>query len=555
MRIFLVGPTGVGKSTVGRILAARCGLPFVDSDELVAARAGRSIPDIFRREGEQGFRRRERLAVAEIARLGAIVAALGGGAVLDPRVGELVRASGRVVGLSLSSQELMRRLAAAPRPYLPPPDSDSFQAAVQQAVVARQEACRRLGPVVDVTGLSPEQAAAAVMAVLGLVAGSREAFLLPSWQLELRLPHTCSSVLARPGFVSRAGEAGLARGELVRGADRVLVVSSPLPYCLYGRALVETWKEAGATVHVSLVPDGERAKQERWLRYLWRRWAELGVERQARVVAIGGGAVSDLAGLAAATYLRGLGWGVIPTTLLAQVDAALGGKVAIDLPEGKNLVGAFHQPAWIIVDVSVLGSLPGEQIRAGLAEAVKCALLAGEEFLALLESGARGLAASSLAGQVFLDEVVRRCLAEKVAVVQRDERETGPRQLLNLGHTVGHAVEAETGWSHGEAVAVGLVAACRLAARLGGAAPPGGGLAERVEHLLGDLGLPVNIPRGSGPRVLDRMRWDKKVRDGEARFVLPIAPGVVEWGQRVPVDLVREVVAGLEGDACGSESR
>ncbi|MEW5936121.1 MAG: 3-dehydroquinate synthase family protein, partial [Bacillota bacterium] len=318
-----------------------------------------------------------------------------------------------------------------------------------------------------------------------------------------------------------------ARGEVRTGSleppclhlpSALLVVSSPLPYCLYGRSLVERWRARGLPAHVTLVPEGEEAKAARWLERLWRTWARLRVDREALVVAIGGGAVSDLAGFAAATYLRGIPWVVVPTTLLAQVDASLGGKVAIDLPQGKNLAGAFWQPRSIHVDVEVLASLPDAQVSSGMAEVVKCALLEGEDFLGLLEARVAALLDRDPGAT---GEVVRRCLSLKARLVEEDERERGPRQLLNLGHTVGHALEREAGWDHGRAVAVGLLAACRLAGA--------GELGHRVQVLLERLGLPVGIPPGLADRVARRMAWDKKVRHGELRFVLPEAPGRVKW--------------------------
>lgn len=549
MKVYLVGPTGVGKTTIGRLLAGRLKLPFLDADEFIAARAGRSIAEIFAREGEQGFRRREKEAVRLIADLGSAVVALGGGAVLDPQVREWLVQSGRVVALEEDPAVLVERMRRSPRPGLPHPADPAFADLALGALRARMEAAAGLGPAVSVSGLTPEESVDRVLTALGLD-GLREGALgrgglgregalgrdsvgegtRGSWELKVRAGGVECVVRGEPGLVVRSLVE--APGEVT---SALLVVSSPLPYCLYGARLVSRWRERGRQVRVALVPDGEEAKRWRWLRYLWQNWARHRVDRGAWVVALGGGAVSDLSGLAAATYLRGIPWTVIPTTLLAQVDAALGGKVAIDLPQGKNLVGAFWQPRSIAVDVEVLRSLPPQQLRSGMAEVVKCALLEGEDFLHFLEQQVdRVLEVDAN----VLTEVVRRCLSLKGAVVERDEREQGPRQLLNLGHTVGHALERETGWDHGRAVAVGLVAACELA----GAAE----LAERVRTLLGRLGLPVTMPRGLANRVERRMRWDKKVREGRPRFVLPRRPGEVSFGVVVEPERLRQVLRRLE---------
>ncbi|MEW6547472.1 MAG: bifunctional shikimate kinase/3-dehydroquinate synthase [Bacillota bacterium] len=529
MKVYLVGPTGVGKTTIGRLLASRLNLAFLDADELIAARAGVPIPRIFSREGEQGFRRREKETVRLITQLGSAVVALGGGAVLDPDIREWLTQSGKVVSLVADPDLLVDRIGRSPRPGLPRPADAAFADKARQALGERMQAAAGLGPSVDVSGLTPDEAALRVL--LALRNPARTAACHGRWEMILRLGRTDCLVRGEPGAVRSAS--------LEIPVDRVsalLVVSSPVPYCLYGGGLVARWREAGWPVQVSLVPDGEEAKRPRWLWHLWRAWARLRVDREALVVALGGGAVSDLAGLAAATYLRGISWVVIPTTLLAQVDASLGGKVAIDLPEGKNLAGAFWQPRSIHVDVEVLGSLPREQIRSGLAEVVKCALIEGEGFLRLLEEEADALMG---ADPSVLGEVVRRCLSVKAAVVERDDQERGPRQILNLGHTVGHALERETGWDHGRAVAVGLVAACELAGA--------DGLAERVRTLLVRLGLPVRLPVGLAHRVGRRMWWDKKVRQGQLRFVLPRAPGDVCWGVAVDPDRVREVLRQMEG--------
>jgi 3-dehydroquinate synthase len=273
---------------------------------------------------------------------------------------------------------------------------------------------------------------------------------------------------------------------------------------------------------------------------LWEAFARLRLDRRSVVIALGGGVIGDLAGFAAATYLRGIDLVQLPTTLLAQVDASVGGKTAIDLPEGKNLVGAFYQPRWVVADVGTLASLPPRELRAGLAEVIKYGVIADETLFDFLERERDAV----LAGEPErLAQIVLRSCRIKADVVREDEREGGLRAILNYGHTAGHAVEALAGYAgllHGECVAIGMEAAARLSVRLGMLAP---GDAERQRRLLEAYGLPVALPPGQEPRaILDAMRWDKKTVGDEIRFVLARGIGIVEWGCRAADDQVLAVL-------------
>jgi 3-dehydroquinate synthase len=273
----------------------------------------------------------------------------------------------------------------------------------------------------------------------------------------------------------------------------------------------------------------------------------LELDRQAAIVALGGGVVGDLAGFVAATFLRGVPYAQVPTTLLAMLDASVGGKVGVDTSLGKNLIGAFHPPAIVVADPLTLLSLPDRVFRGGLAEAVKHGLIADETYFGWIETNARKLLARDLEA---LTHLVHRSVEIKAAVVSSDEREGGQRAILNAGHTIAHGLELASHYRlpHGEAVALGLVAECRIAERMGLAAP---GLAGRVQSLLRALGLPTRS--GSGvqvARVLEAMLHDKKNRAGEVRLALPASLGTMHEGEgrwTVPVteDLLAAAVAGL----------
>lgn len=275
---------------------------------------------------------------------------------------------------------------------------------------------------------------------------------------------------------------------------------------------------ADKQVRTLILPPGEQEKNLARFGELIAALAELGASRDACVIALGGGVVGDLAGFAAACWMRGVRFVQLPTTLLAMVDSSVGGKTAVDLPQGKNLVGAFHQPATVIADTDALATLPGRELRAGLAEVVKYGAIADAGFFAWLEEHAEALLTRD---PEALTEAITRSCAHKAAIVARDETEQGERALLNFGHTFGHAVETEQGYGgllHGEAVAAGMVLAARLSARLGRAAEAD---AERLRALLARFDLPTALPAGLDPeRLLARMRLDKKAVSGALRLVL-----------------------------------
>lgn len=289
---------------------------------------------------------------------------------------------------------------------------------------------------------------------------------------------------------------------------------------------------AGKQVGTVVLPPGEQEKTLARFGEVMAALAALGASRDATVLALGGGVVGDLAGFAAACWMRGVRFVQLPTTLLAMVDSSVGGKTAVDLPQGKNLVGAFHQPAAVLADTATLDTLPPRELRAGLAEVVKYGALGDAGFFAWLERHAGALLARD-AGT--LAEAIARCCAHKAGIVARDETERGERMLLNLGHTFGHAIETEQGYGgllHGEAVAVGMVLAARLSARLGRAPAAD---AERLAALLERFGLPTTIPAGLDPAaLLARMRLDKKAVSGTLRLILWRGLGQADVVDRLP---------------------
>lgn len=312
---------------------------------------------------------------------------------------------------------------------------------------------------------------------------------------------------------------------------------------LHATRCAESLAETGAEVDLLVVDAGEETKCTHVADQLWQEMLSTGADRSTVVVAIGGGVVGDLAGFIAATYARGLPLAQVPTTLLAQVDSSVGGKVGVNLPGAKNMVGAFWQPRGVLIDTEVLGTLPAREYAAGLAEVVKYGVILDAEFFTYLETHVEEL---NRREAEVLGHVVARCCRLKANIVENDERETsGLRAVLNYGHTFGHAIEAETGYErflHGEAVAIGMLCASRLAERLGRV---DAAFTDRQRQLLQALGLPVEVPNLDRQVLLDAMQRDKKVSHGRLRFVLPRAMGQVELVGDVPPDAV---IAALNAD-------
>ena len=499
--IFIYGPPGSGKTSTGRALAQALNLPFHDLDEAIAERAGTAIPDIFREEGEVGFRRRERAALGEVLASGKVVVALGGGALLDPRSRAEAEASGCVITLDAPLDSLAARLAGTPDPR--PLLEGDLRGRLESLLETRAGHYASFPTRVETSRLTPQEVA---------------------WQIQVRLGRFFVTGMGM-GYEARVQAGGLAGVGAALEAlgftgQPAVLVSDGNVAPLYAERAAASLQEAGFTVQTILIPAGEQYKTIATVGRLWEAFAGARLERSSPVVALGGGVACDLAGFAAATYLRGVPWAALPTTLLAMADASLGGKTGADLPQGKNLIGAFHPPRLVLADPQALSSLPEAELRSGMAEVVKAGLIGDAELFRLCALGWEAVRAD-------WGEVVRRAMAVKVRVIQIDPYEKGPRAALNLGQTLGHALERATGYRlrHGEGVAIGMVAAARLSERLGWAEA---GLAGEIEAALRRLDLPVEVPPGLDRQaVLEAMQLDKKRLQGRVRLVLPVRVG--EW--------------------------
>jgi shikimate kinase/3-dehydroquinate synthase len=509
--LVITGFMGTGKSAVGRTVADRLGREFVDSDELIEARAGRSVADIFEREGEAHFRALEANVCRELSSPRGRVVASGGWMLGPPDNRAAVEAGSLVVCLHADVPTLIKRLGDAHgRPMLR--DAD-WQARLEQLLTRRQPTYRSFPMQVDTSRLSIEQVADRV---LGLWESFRQ----------VTQPETLPVMAPGGDYAVTIGENLIDRlGPLVKGLGRwtsVAVVSDEVVGPLHAGRVAASLEDAGLQVSRCTMPAGEANKTLATVSDLYNQLLGAGLDRSGLVIALGGGVVGDVAGFTTATYMRGLPLVQIPTTLLAMIDSSVGGKTGVDLPAGKNLVGAFKQPALVVIDPGVLGSLPGAEFRAGLAEVVKAGIIGSPELFDRLEDG-----------RTELPWIIREAVAVKIDVVQADPYEQGRRAVLNLGHTFGHAFERLSNYQlrHGEAVSIGVAVATRLAMYVKRCPSDVG---QRIIGLLDHLGLPTKAPDYAAEAVWEAMTSDKKKRGKHLRFVLPLDIGQVDTFDDVP---------------------
>jgi len=509
--IFLGGFMAAGKTAVGKEISRLSGRPFLDVDELIEKREAMSVAQIFERRGELFFRRMEAETVREACGLENTVVALGGGTLLNAELKELILRTGRLVILDVLPETVIERTRGqkGKRPLLDP-------AGVEELMARRRESYAGGDYRIATDGRDVGEIAGEILRRFGIpgqdgVPGDER-------------------VVAGHVHVGRGILPKKMRELVEESSGSFFVVADKITGPLYGDGL-------GKPKGMFLLPRGEEAKQVCMVEKIWQAFADSGVDRGDMVVALGGGTVGDAAGFAASTWLRGVPVIQCPTTLLAQVDSAVGGKTGVNLPEGKNLVGTFHQPKAVVADVECLRSLPGADYRQGLAEAVKYGLGEDPDLLGWIETHAEGIRRRDTG---LLVELVARCAAIKSDVVRQDEREQrGVRERLNLGHTVAHGLEAASGyggWSHGDAVSVGMVVATHLSFRLGLC---GREMPARLLGLLSELGLSVTPDRSWG-QIVPHLLRDKKFRGGNPRLVLPRTKDRAVVRDDVPLKMLQE---------------
>ncbi len=537
--IVLTGFMGVGKTETGKLLAELLAMDFIDTDAAVEAAMGMKIAEIFRKYGEGRFRSEEASAIEKASLRRGCVIATGGGAVLNPENIRRLRGNGIIILLTAPVEAIAARLSeAGERPLL---RGDELRKRIGELLSDREPFYMDCDYRIDTAELNAEQTARLIISMIRKMnkgdRGDRGRNFLAT--IEVDLKERSYPIIIGADNLEQLGEVMSACAPL-RQVKSVLLVTNETVGPLYGKQVMNSLERAGFAPRYYQLPDGEEYKSLDSACKLYTAAIEAGLNRLSAVTALGGGVVGDLAGFVAATYMRGISFVQIPTTLLAQVDSSVGGKTGVNHPLGKNMIGSFYQPRLVFADVRVLKTLDPAEMRAGLAEVIKYGVIRDEEFFRYIEEHLEQVLALD---DGVLSYVVKKSCLIKAGIVEEDERENGMRALLNFGHTIGHALEALTSYRryrHGEAVAAGMAVAADIAV--------GRGLlnkedSERLKNLLSRAGLPITVPF-SASEIIKVLPRDKKALEGRPRFVLPLALGRARLFAEVETD---EIKAALEG--------
>ena len=521
--IVLTGFMGTGKSAVASGVAKALDRPCVDMDEAIVQRAGMSIPEVFRRHGEDAFRAHERTVCEELSAQEGLVIATGGGALVDARNREILARNGCLICLDCEPEEILARLQGdTGRPML---WGDNPTQRLRELLDKRRDAYAEIPHHIDTTYRALDDVIEQVIE-LSEAAPTTWTVSTPTGDYQV---HLHQGGLSSVGALMRARAIG----------PRVVVVSDENVWPLHGERILNGLRSSRYSAASVVVPAGEEQKNLDTVRTLYDAFVEAGLDRSGAVIAVGGGVVTDMAGFAAASFMRGVSLVQVPTTLLGMVDASVGGKVAVDHPQGKNLIGAFVKPLLVMLDPNALETLPEEEYRSGMAEVIKAGIIGDPELFAALESGAES---DDMVGAYGNRWRVERALAVKIAIVEEDPYERGRRAVLNLGHTYAHAFEVLGNYQlhHGMAVGIGMAAAANLAEIRGLCTARS---RERIIATLRRHRLPTRYDAHPPEAVYQAMRTDKKRRGTTLRFILHRDIGDVVIDEAVSRE---QVIASLE---------
>jgi len=499
-RIVLTGFMGTGKSCVGKLLADKLGYTFIDTDQIICEKSGLRVADYFAQHGEATFRALESQVLQEALAQEGVVVAVGGGAILSAHNRRLIQKLSQPILLTASVASILQRLAHdTGRPLL---KGDDKEGQIQALLQKRAPLYFKIEAQIHTDDLSISEVVEKILKILSQNPNCHYVEL-GTRRYPIYFEHDALPNLSRKLRQHFSGK-------------KIIILTNSTVGKIYLKTIA-TALTKHFEVAVIKIPDGERYKNLNTVSKIYAQLVKLKADRQSLLLALGGGVVGDIAGFVAGTYLRGIPFVQVPTTLLAQVDSSVGGKTGVDLASGKNLVGVFHQPKLVFIDTLFLKTLPKRELLAGMAEVIKYGAIRDEGLFARVEA----LAESILQGEYeLLKTIVRRSCEIKADIVEQDEFETtGLRSLLNFGHTVGHAVETVTGYRrylHGEAIAMGMVFAAKKSLRLGFCHAQE---IERLERLLKIFNLPTELPKLPLPKLKRTLLADKKRVSSFINFV------------------------------------
>ncbi len=524
MKIVLTGFMGTGKTSVGRELSGKLGYEFIDTDVLIEEKEGKTIPQIFKEKGEEYFRELEKTTVAEISKIRNAVIATGGGVIKNSENVKNLAWRGIIVWLKADPEIILKRVMneGGKRPLL---DVEEPLIEINKLLAERLPLYEQADAFVDTNYITPEKTADEIMKKLGLDAQ----------RVTVDLKERSYDIVIGNNILQNLG----LRLKEFR-PTKVAIISNKTVYPIFSDTILRSLKEYNIVPEIILIPDGEEYKDLLWTYYIHGELLKAKFDRNSLLVAVGGGVIGDMAGFIAATYMRGIRFIQVPTTLLAQVDSSVGGKTGVNHPIGKNMIGAFYQPSLVMIDTDTLKTLPLKELNAGMAEVIKYGVISDSDLCEYLKKNHDGIIALGEG----IAHIIKRSCEIKADVVSKDEREAGLRAILNFGHTVGHAVETLTGYKkflHGEAIAIGMCAAAEIAVKMGIFSEKEAG---HIKELVEMYNLPSGIPEELGDSdMINAMEIDKKAKAGKLMFILPEAMGRVRIEEDVEKEMIKEVLA------------
>lgn len=523
MKIVLTGFMGTGKSSVGQELGRILGYKFIDTDELIEEQEGMSISLIFKQKGEDYFRMIEQETVERISRLDNTVIATGGGVIKNRNNVDLLGRGGVLVWLKADPEIILKRvmLEGGKRPLL---NVEEPLNEINRLLLERMKFYEWSDTSVDTNYITPQETAHEIIERLGLDTDG----------ITVDLGERSYNIIIGSKLLHILG----LRLKEFR-PSKVAIISNKKLFPMFRDVILKSLREYHIVPKILLIPDGEEYKDFLWADYLHGELLKSKFDRNSMLVAMGGGVVGDITGFVAATYMRGIKYVQVPTTLLAQVDSSVGGKTGVNHLLGKNMIGAFHQPSLVLIDVDTLRTLPKREFSAGMAEIIKYGIIADRRLFDYLDANRDDIFA--LGDSVI--SIIRRSCEIKAEIVSKDEREGGLRAILNYGHTMGHALETVTGYKkylHGEAVSIGMAFAADMSVKMGMLKK---GDAKKIRNLIETYELPNAIPADLNNReLLEAIKIDKKANAGKLKFVLSESIGNVKIEEDIDRKLIKEML-------------